>query len=63
MKAKREGELVVLPRDTDGLIDVFTGNGWKEHRVFQYKSGQLKLMHGPGLSEEQFKELRKLCTR
>jgi hypothetical protein len=61
MKTKREGDLVVLPRDND-LVDVFTGTGWKEHRVFQVNKGHLKLISGPGVSEEQFKELRKLCS-
>jgi len=61
MKAVREGNILVLPRNNE-TVDVFLGSGWENHSVFKLESGKPKLVAGTGLSEVQFRFVRKVMV-
>jgi len=53
-----EGEVVILPRD-EKLADVFVGKGWQNHSVFELVKGWPTLRDGNGVSDAEFRFLRK----
>jgi hypothetical protein len=57
MKTIREGDVVVLPRD-DKTVDIFTGQGWDRHTVFEVSEGKIRFVKGVALSQEQFKKFK-----
>lgn len=52
MKAIREGQIAVLPRNHT-IVDVFVGKGWENRSLLGYKGGELHLIKGEPLTKEQ----------
>lgn len=58
MRAIKEGNIIILPRNGE-VADVFLGIGWENHSIFRLVDGKPKLEKGTGLSETQFRFVRK----
>lgn len=58
MKRMREGDVIVLPVDSE-IVDVFTGNGWDNWTRLRKDGSAFKIERGAGLNREQFKDFMK----
>jgi len=57
-KAVREGNVVVLHRTDGKTVDVFTGQGWDKHTVFEVNEGKVRLIRGASVTNEEFRKFK-----
>ncbi len=59
MYTVRTGQVVILPRPDGKTVDVFTGQGWNKHTIFEVTDSKVRFVSGNPISKEEFAFFKK----